>query len=219
MIEIHGKKVRQTLAEILDPKTTAIVAIDVQNDFFDANGVFAQAGRDISLAQENLPNMIRLVAAAQRAGLFTVFVRQVTLPAGAGDSPAWLRLKIRDGKSPDYTLIGSWGAEFCEGMNPGPMDPVVEKLRPDAFHGTSLDVILRSNGVETVVFVGANTEGCVESTVRSCAHHDYYTVIAEDAVASSNVAYHDASLALMKNRFIVSPTEKIMSHLGLNQPA
>lgn len=215
MIEIHGKQVRQTLPEILERKTTAVVAIDIQNDFFDANGIFAKAGRDVSLAQARLPNMVRLVTAAQAAGIFTIFVRQITLPVGAGDSPAWLRLKIRDGKSPDYTLPGSWGAQFCEGINPRAEDPVVEKLRPDAFHKTHLDLILRANGIETVVFVGANTEGCVESTVRSSAHHDYYTVVAEDGVASSNVAYHEASLALMKNRFIVASTEEIMLHLKL----
>ena len=88
-----------------------------------------------------------------------------------------------------------------------------DKFRPDAFHRTSLDLILRSNGIQTMVPLGANIEGCVESTVRSCAHHDYYTVVAEDAVASSNVAYHDASLKLMRNRFLVGSTKEILDCL------
>ncbi|MFW8565050.1 cysteine hydrolase family protein [Orrella sp. 11846] len=215
MIEIHGKQVRQTLDEILDPKTTAIVAIDIQNDFIEPDGVFAQAGRDISLAKANLPNMVKLINAAQKANMLTIFVRQLTMPNGIGDSPAWLRLKVRDGKSPDYTLPGTWGAEFCAGLKPAPHDPVINKFRPDAFHQTNLNLVLSSNNIETVVYVGVNTEGCVESTVRSSAHHDYYTVVAEDGVASSNVAYHDASLALMRNRFLVASTQEIMSHLGL----
>lgn len=213
MITIHGKEVRQSLEEVLDPRRTAVIAIDIQNDFFADGGVFASAGRDMGLARERLPNMVRLMRSAQEAGLFTVFVRQVTLPGGAGDSPAWLRLKVRDGKSPDYTLPGSWGAAFCEGIEPRAQDPVVEKLRPDAFHRTNLDLILRANGIDTAVFLGANTEGCVESTVRSSAHHDYYTVVAEDAVASSNGAYHEASLALMRNRFLVAPVDTILACL------
>lgn len=214
MITLHGKTVRQTLDEILVPASTALVVIDIQNDFFHDDGVFAQAGRDMSLAQAHLPNMRQLISRWQDLGLFTVFVRQVTLPEGRGDSPAWLRLKVRDGKSPNYTLKGSWGARLCDGIEPREQDPVVEKLRPDAFLGTSLDLLLKANGIDTTVIIGANTEGCVESTVRSSAHHDYYTVVAEDAVASSNAQFHDASLALMKNRFVVAPAAQILDILA-----
>ena len=71
------------------PPGTAVIAIDIQNDFFADSGVFAAAGRDMSLARERLPNMIRLMRRAQESGLFTVFIRQVTLPGGggAGDKP------------------------------------------------------------------------------------------------------------------------------------
>jgi ureidoacrylate peracid hydrolase len=217
MITLHGKTVRQTLDEILLPSSTALVVIDIQNDFFDDNGVFANAGRDMTLAQAHLPNMRKLIAEWQAMDLFTVFVRQVTLPDGRGDSPAWLRLKVRDGKSPNYTLKGSWGARFCDGIEPGEQNPIVEKLRPDAFLGTSLDMILKANGIDTTVMIGANTEGCVESTVRSSAHHDYYTIVAEDAVASSNAQFHDASLALMKNRFLVAPSTRIIDTVKRNR--
>lgn len=213
MINVHGKEVCQTLQEVLTTTKTAFVAIDIQNDFFADEGVFAAAGRDMSLAKQHLPNMVRLMAAGQDRDILCVFVRQLTLPDGKGDSAAWLRLKVRDGKSPDYTLIGSWGAQFCQGIVPRATDPVVDKYRPDAFHRTNLDLILRANGIETVVLLGANTEGCVESTVRSCAHHDYYTIVAEDAVASSNAKYHDASLALMRNRFFVTPSHEILAYL------
>lgn len=213
MINVHGKEVCQTLQEVLTTTKTAFVAIDIQNDFFADEGVFAAAGRDMSLAKQHLPNMVRLMAAGQARDMLCIFVRQLTMPDGKGDSAAWLRLKVRDGKSPDYTLIGSWGAQFCQGIVPRATDPVVDKYRPDAFHRTNLDLILRANSIETVVLLGANTEGCVESTVRSCAHHDYYTIVAEDAVASSNAKYHDASLALMRNRFFVAPSDEILGCL------
>ena len=214
-MRIHnGKVIRETLDEILDPSRTAVIAIDIQNDFFAPEGVFAKAGRDMELASARLPAMVELIGAAQRIGVMTVFVRQLTLPDSKGDSPAWLRLKLRDGKSPDYTLPGSWGAAFCDGIAPRQGDPVIDKMRPDAFHRTALDLLLQANDIDTVVCLGANTEGCVESTVRSAAHHDYYTVVAEDAVASSNVAYHEASLALMRNRFVTAPAADILNGLA-----
>ncbi|HDZ46410.1 hypothetical protein LCGC14_0087140 [marine sediment metagenome] len=216
MITLHGKRVRQTLEEILIPEKSALVIIDIQNDFFDAEGIFAQAGRDMALAQARLPTMRKLISEWQSLDLLTVFVRQITLPNGRGDSSAWLRLKVRDGKSPDYTLRGSWGAKFCEGVEPREQDPIIEKLRPDAFLGTSLDMVLKANNIDTTVIIGANTEGCVESTVRSSAHHDYYTIVAEDAVASSNAHFHDASLAFMKNRFLVEPASHILNTINRN---
>jgi nicotinamidase-related amidase len=206
--------IRETLEEILDPVKTAVIAIDIQNDFFDHKGVFAQSGRDMSLADQRLPVMLDFVRNVQDMGVMMIFVRQVTLRDNKGDSPAWLRLKLRDGKSPDYTLPGSWGGAFCDGITPRDADPIIEKMRPDAFHKTALDLVLRANDIDTVVFLGANTEGCVESSVRSAAHHDYYTVVIEDAVASSNVAYHDASLALMRNRFVVAPAQDILTYLA-----
>jgi ureidoacrylate peracid hydrolase len=208
----YGKQVRDTLAELVDPKIAALVVIDIQNDFCSPDGLFAKAGRDMSLVAANAPKMIEFVQAAQRAGILTVFVRQNTLPNGLSDSPAWLRLKLRDGKSPEYGTPGTWGWQLCDGLQVRTQDIVIDKFRPDAFVRTELDLVLRANGIETTVIVGANTEGCVESTVRSACHHDYYTVIVEDCVASSLPRFHETSLALMKNRFVVRPAREILEH-------
>jgi nicotinamidase-related amidase len=62
-------------------------------------------------------------------------------------------------------------------------------------------MLLRSNGIETVVVAGCTTEGCIESTARDAMFNDYYVVIAEDCVASDDRAQHDASMLLMSHRF------------------
>jgi nicotinamidase-related amidase len=78
---------------------------------------------------------------------------------------------------------------------------VVRKYRSSGFWGTNLDMLLRSNGIKTVVMGGCTTEGCVESTARDAMFNDYYVVIAEDCVASDDKAQHEASLLLMRHRF------------------
>ena len=77
-----------------------------------------------------------------------------------------------------------------------PGDLVVKKYRSSGFWGTNLDMLLRSNGIKSVVITGCTTEGCVESTARDALFNDYYVVIVEDCVASDDRAQHEASLLL-----------------------
>src|SRR5687768_5245115 len=189
----------------------AVIVVDVQNDFCHADGHFGRHGKDISTAAATLPALVAFVHAAQERGIPCAFIRQRSEPGGRSDSPAWLRLKTRDGKSPDYTLPGSWGAELVDGLVPRPNDIVVEKYRPDAFLGTPLDALLRARGIESLVFVGTTTEGCLESSVRSASYRDYYVTVAEDLVSSPNAALHEGSLRLMRHRYLVVPSATILA--------
>jgi nicotinamidase-related amidase len=85
------------------------------------------------------------------------------------------------------------------GLEPLDGDLVVKKYRSSAFWGTNLELLLRSNGIESVVVTGCTTEGCVESTARD-AMFSHYVVIATDAVASDDRGQHDASIYLMEHR-------------------
>lgn len=201
MREIMGVSVLDTLAELVDPAHAALVVIDVQNDFCHPDGHFARHGRDMTLMGERLPTMVETIRAAQALGVFTVLVRQETLPEGRSDSPAWLRFKTRDGKTSEYTLPGSWGWDFVEGVAPGPGDAIVTKYRPDAFVRTDLEQLLLDRGVKTAVILGCTTEGCVESTVRGASYRDFYVVVVEDAVATNDRTLHEGSMRLMKARY------------------
>ena len=212
MKRIKGKNVLDTLAELLEPSRCALLVIDVQNDFCLPDGHFGRHGRDMSLTTERLPTMVGTVQAAQAAGIFTVLVRQETLPEGRSDSAAWLRFKTRDGKTSDYTLPGTWGWRFVDGIEAGPRDAVVTKYRPDAFLNTNLEALLRANGVETAVILGTTTEGCVESTVRGASYRDFYTVLVEDAVATSDRALHEGSMRLMKARYPSVTADELRAH-------
>ena len=71
---------------------------------------------------------------------------------------------------------------------------VVKKYRSSAFWGTNLALLLRSNGIKSVVVCGATTEGCVESTARDAMFSDYYVVLATDAMTDIDAAAHANSI-------------------------
>jgi len=219
MKTINGVSVLDTLDELVDPAHTALVVIDVQNDFCHPDGHFAQHGKDVSMITACMPAWVEFVSRVQALDIFTVFVRQLTLPHGRSDAPSWLRLKCRDGKSPEYTLKGSWGSELIDGLVPGPSDAVVEKFRSDAFVRTALDGILRAQGIKTLVIVGTTTEGCVESTIRGASYHDYYVVPVPELIAGPHAQLHQNSIEFMRARYPVASVDELLRCWSSPQPA
>jgi nicotinamidase-related amidase len=110
-----------------------------------------------------------------------------------------------------YSVPGTRGHDFVPEFSPLPNELVIRKYRSSGFWGTNLDLLLRSNGIKTVVFGGCTTEGCVESTARDAMFNDYYVVIAEDCVASDDKSQHEASLLLMRHRFDIASGDDIES--------
>jgi nicotinamidase-related amidase len=110
-----------------------------------------------------------------------------------------------------YTIEGTPGQEIIAELTPEPGDLIVRKYRSSGFWGTNLDLLLRSNGIESVIVTGCTTEGCVESTARDALFNDYYVVLPEDCLASDDRRQHEASLFLMRHRFDVVSSDDILS--------
>ncbi|MBM6595310.1 cysteine hydrolase family protein [Microvirga pudoricolor] len=216
---INGVSVRDTPEELVNPATTALVVVDVQNDFCHPEGHFARYKKDLSATQAAMPALVSFVTRVQDLGIRVVFIRQQTLPGGKSDSPAWLRFKCRDGKSPDYTLKDTWGAEFVDGLAPRQRDIVVEKYRPDAFVHTNLDQLLRANGIASLAILGTTTEGCVESTIRGGSYHDYYTVVVHDLITSPNKVLHEGSMRLFEARYPMMSSDELLGIWQRSSPA
>ncbi len=216
MIEVDGKTVFTELRELVDPAHTALLLIDMQRDFIDADGVFGNLGIDLSMYNESRPRLRALLEAARRNGVLVVHVQNTALPGRMSDSPAQIHFNLkmhetarRDGPPLRYTVPGSAGHAFSDGFEPEADELVVRKYRSSGFWGTNLQMLLRSNGIETVVVSGCTTEGCVESTARDAMFNDYYVVIPEDCVGSDDRAQHDASLLLMRHRFDMATGDQI----------
>jgi nicotinamidase-related amidase len=217
MIEIEGKSVLTEIEELIDPARTALVLIDLQRDFIDPDGAFGLLGIDLSMYRDLRTQTASLLAAARKHGVMVMHVQNTALPARMSDSPAQLRFNLRmhhearAGAEPlRYTVPGTRGHEFADGFIPEPDELVVRKYRSSAFWGTNLDMLLRSNGIQTVMVAGCTTEGCVESTARDAMFSDYYVVIAEDCVASDDREQHDASMLLMSHRFDLAASNAII---------
>jgi nicotinamidase-related amidase len=218
MIEVAGKQVFTELSEIVDPAHTALVVVDMQRDFCCAGGSFDSLGVDLSMYPPVIDRIGELIGSARAAGVMLVFIQMTVLPNQASDSPAQIRFNLRmhDGHHGDveplrYTLDGSDGQQFVPGLEPLDGEVVVKKYRSSGFWGTNLDLVLRSNGIKSVVMTGCTTEGCVESTARDAMFNDYYVVIATDAVGSDDPKQHEASMYLMAHRFDLADSASIRS--------
>ena len=216
MITIEGKTVLTELSELVDPGHTALVVIDMQRDFIEPDGLFASLGIDLSMYAKSRPRLASLLATARGSGMIVVHLQNTALPDRMSDSPAQIRFNLRMHKDARrnqpplrYTIPGTPGHEFAPEFTPLENELVVRKYRSSGFWGTNLDMLLRSNGIKTVVVGGCTTEGCVESTARDAMFNDFYVVIAEDCVASDDRAQHDASMLLMRHRFDLAPGEEI----------
>jgi nicotinamidase-related amidase len=216
MIEVEGKQVFTELEELVDPAHTALVVVDMQRDFCIPGGAFDRLGVDISMYPDMIPRVARLIEGARTAGVTVVYVQMTTLPGRAIESPAQIRFNLRlhlesnGGEPLRYTEDGSTGQQIIDELAPGPNDLMVKKYRSSGFWGTNLDMLLRSNGILSVIVTGCTTEGCVESTARDALFNDYYVVVAEDCVASDDPAQHDASMLLMRHRFDIATSDEIL---------
>jgi ureidoacrylate peracid hydrolase len=217
VIEVDGKQVFTELSELVDPAHTALVVVDMQRDFCVPGWAFDKLGVDISMYPPMVPRLARLIEGARAARVPVVYIQMTVLPNRASESPAQIRFNLRlhlashgEGEPLQYTLDGSEGQAILDELAPVEGDLVVKKYRSSGFWGTNLDLLLRSNGVQSVVITGCTTEGCVESTARDALFNDYYVVVAEDCVASDDREQHDASMLLMRHRFDIASTDEIL---------
>src|SRR5208282_140490 len=189
------------LSDLLDPASTALVVIDVQNDFCHPDGAFGRIGADNSRMPAMASQIRALLDAARDRQVFTVFVRAVYDEEVTSAALAQNRRRL--GLLNSLCLEGSWGADWYGDVKPAGLahEVVITKHRFDAFQGTPLDLYLRSNGIRTVVMAGVATSGCVESTVRNAFFQDYYVVVADDAVGEGAKERSDGSLAVMERAF------------------
>ena len=218
MIEVEGKQVFTELSELVDPAHTALVVVDMQRDFCVPGWAFDKLGVDITMYPPMIPRLARLIEGARAAAVPVIYIQMTVLPNRASESPAQIRFNLRlhlashgEGEPLRYTQDGSEGQAILDELAPEDGDLIVKKYRSSGFWGTNLDLLLRSNGIKSVVVTGCTTEGCVESTARDALFNDYYVVVAEDCVASDDREQHDASMLLMRNRFDIASADEILA--------
>lgn len=188
--------------ERLDPARTALVLIDIQNDFCHPDGLFGRLGYDLSMIPAMAERTRALLEAARRKGMLVLFVR-ATYDGEVLSGPL-AETYNRRGFVNSQCLEGSFGADWYGGLAPDPAavnEVVVTKHRFSAFWGSDFDLYLRANDIRNLVFTGVVTSGCVESSLRDAFFRDYYVVGARDCVAEASPERHQAALRKMEQAF------------------
>ena len=208
--------VLKTSAERWDPRWSALLVVDVQNDFVSPKGSAAQRGEDVSASVAMVPRLIRLIDEARRVGLTVVYIK--TTHGEWTDTPSWIYRKSQQ-KVLNTCREGTWGAEFYEGISPRPTERVVIKHRYSAFINTDLNTVLKARGIESVLTTGVATNVCVETTTRDAYMYDYYVTMVGDCSAAYDAKLHESTLENMRRHFglVANSDEIIQTWQGLNQ--
>jgi nicotinamidase-related amidase len=182
-----------------DASKTALVIIDLQNDFLDAKGAYARGG-DTNPPALLLPTRVAAVARALKAAGGLVVASQFTLwPDANGEPMVSPHLKaLRPYLKKGDFAPGSWGQANVDALA-GLIDVTVSKVAYSAFFNTQLDWVLRRAGIDTVAVCGIVTNGGVASTVRDAHMRDYRTLVLADGCAAFGEERHQTSLADMRN--------------------
>lgn len=167
----------------LDPRETALLIIDVQNDFIKPSGKLYAEG-----AERIISPIKKLLSKAREAGATIVFTQDWHIK----DDPEF---KIWG----EHTMAGTWGAEIVNELKPDETDIVVRKPSYDAFYSTSLDHVLRSRGVTKLILTGLLGNICVSCTAVGAAVRGYGLIIPVDSIYSILEFDHISSLRFMNS--------------------
>lgn len=204
----------------LDPRRTALIVTDVQNDYTHPRGRMGRhLGAKIVRMRGILKPLKGLIALCKKRGARVVWIQSVRKPGdnerdGHRIRPGWVFFRGRT----DWLggpAEGSWGAEFAPEVRPGPRDIVVRKRRHSAFYKSDLERVLRGLKADTLIFAGIATYACVEASLRDAYYRDFDVVLAQDCCAASNLPMHKATLRLVRNLYgAVAPSRVIAAKLG-----
>jgi nicotinamidase-related amidase len=191
-----------------DPRRTALLVIDMQNDFLlPGSPVHTPGGLEL------VPLIGALAAQARGLGFPVIFTQEMHR---ADHSDFGIELNFE----PPHCLEGTPGADLVAGLEPQPGDVrITGKRRYDAFLGTDLDLALRLRGVENLLVTGVCTDICVISTVHHARNLDYRCFVLSDAVAGTTQQRHEAALSCLEHVFgYVGTTAEIAPAFGLAAP-
>ena len=199
-----------------DASETAVIVVDMQNDFGSPDGMFGRAGIDLTGIRATIEPTRKVLASARRNGIKIVYLKMAFRPdlsdAGAPDAPNWLKhLPMRAGETvtaPDGSLSrvlvrDTWNTEIVPELAPEAGDVVVYKHRFSGFFETELDATLKAGGIRNLVFTGCTTSVCVESTIKDAMFRDYHCLLLEDCTAEAIGAglprsNHDATVLVIQ---------------------
>ena len=192
------ERVKKSIADQLKPDKTALVVVDVQNDFCHPEGVFGKRGFDLSHVEKSVNSLLPLIARCRQSGMSVVFVR--TIHSSWTDSDSWVSRMAGAGKQMMICRPDTWGAEFYK-VAPEASDFIATKHRFSGFVGTDLELALRARGIETLLMTGCASNVCVETTARDGFNRDFRVIFVDDCCGAFSIEEHAAAITNMNKYF------------------
>ena len=197
----------------IDAARSAVIVVDMENDFGSKGGMFDRAGIDISMIQKVISPISKVLAAARKAGIKIIYLKmgyhEDLSDIGSEESPNRVRhlqfMHVGDtiiapnGSKSRILIRNTWGTDIIPELKPQTGDVVMYKTRFSGFYKTELDSILKQLNKKYLIITGCTTSICVESTVRDAMFRDYSSIVLGDCTAEP-IGYglprsnHDASL-------------------------
>jgi ureidoacrylate peracid hydrolase len=196
----------------IDTARTALIVVDMQNDFGAKGGMFDRAGIPISGIQKVVAPTARAIDLARRNGFPVIYLRMAYRPdlsdLGPPDSANHVRhrrlgvgerVMAPDGSESRVLIRDTWNSAILDDLKPHPEDVLLYKTRFSGFYNTDLHERLQGLGTKYLIVTGCTTSICVESTVRDAMFRDYSCILLEDCMSEPigqdlSRSNHDASL-------------------------
>jgi ureidoacrylate peracid hydrolase len=216
----------------IDATQTAVIVVDMQNDFCSKGGLFDRAGINISAVQKAIGPTRLVLSTARMAAIRIMYLKMGYRSdlSDLGDTNSANRVRhlhfgvgqfctAPDGSEGRFLIRDTWNTDVISELRPQPEEVVLYKHRFSGFYQTELDDILARLGIKNLIFTGCTTSVCVDSTIRDAMFRDYRCVLLADCTGEpiggdlprSN---HDASVLIIQTLFgWVSNSERFVSAL------
>ncbi len=169
------------LADQIDPRHTALVMVDMQNDFAHDEGIFVKEwGKTNRWIKSIIPSCQSLLSAAREAQVAVLHLRVIN--DVLRNPVSWHNFW----GPPSCAIEGTWGADFIDELKPVEDEIVITKYTYNGFLDTPLDSVLKKTGIRTLVFAGVDSDVCVRDTAAHGFALGYTPVFARDALAADN---------------------------------
>ena len=204
----------------IDASSTAVIVVDMENDFGAKGGMFDHAGVDISMIHKVIDPTAKVLEAARLAGIKIIYLKMAfrddLSDIGSDESVNRVRhlnfkhvgdtINAPDGSKSRILIRNTWGTDIVPELKPQDGDIVMYKTRFSGFYQTNLDSTLKQLHKKNLIIIGCTTSICVESTVRDAMFRDYLPVVLGDCTAEpigNNFprSNHEASLLTIQTLF------------------
>ncbi len=181
---------------------TALVIVDMQNAYLSKGGYIDLVGFDVSGAPPVIEETARIAAACRAAGIPVIYLQNGFSPdqrEAPPSAPVWHKsnalkfMRANEAYAGRLITHGTWDHEIVPELAPQPGDIVVPKARYSGFAGTTLEQVLSSRRIRTLLVGGVASNVCVESTIRDAYHREFFPVMLTDATMAAGAGQQQAT--------------------------